>query len=182
MILRALLTASIALSVTAPSFADKFHFGKSDESEKTVGNAKSRAVEGVLIKQDDTTYTIRFVGGEMTVAKSLVHKVEADGLTVAQIENREKDQSDAVAKSETKRREFHAAEASATKRAAPATAEPAAKDSSIVIEVDFQGLLPGYTFRTYDPVLRRANLSGLSGVIEDYLRRQVPPAAHRHAR
>ena len=173
-------TAFAALFATVfapPAKADKFHFGPQDETAKTEGNAVGRVVQGVLIKQDKDTYTIRIVGGEITVAKSMVTKIEKDGLTAKMIETMENNQKDQLTQQNTNRRQVQAAEASARKAAAKPAAQPAEK--SLIIEVDFQNLLPGYTFRTFDPVLHRANLSGLRQVIEDFLRREVRSAAHR---
>jgi len=97
------------------------------------------------------------------------------------IETQEKGRATAVAAAETRRREVQAAEASVRRDTARAGPQPKpSEERSLLIEVDFQNLLPGYTFRTFDPVLGRANLSGLRQVIEDYLRAEVMKAAHRH--
>ncbi len=180
MLNRALVTCLLVFAFQAPALATKFHLADEKESKDTEGNAEGRVIEGVLLKEDKTTYTIRIVGGEITIPKSAVKRTENDALTVAKIETMEKGRATTVAASETQRRQIQAAEASARRRTDEAPT-PAAKsgEQSLLIEVDFQGLLPGYTFRTFDPVLGRANLTGLRAVIEDFLRSEVKRAAHR---
>ena len=180
MLNRTLISCLLVFSLQAPGLATKYHLADEKESKETVGNAEGRVIEGVLLKEDATTYTIRIVGGEITIAKSSVKRTEEDGMTVAKIETMEKDRGAAVAAAETQRRQVQAAEASARRNVAePATQPAAPEEQSLLIEVDFQDLLPGYTFRTFDPVLGRANLTGLRQVIEDFLRREVRKAAHR---
>ena len=180
MLNRALASFLIVFAFQAPAQATKFHLADEEESKATVGNAEGRVIEGVLLSEDKTTYTIRIVGGEITIAKSAVKRTEDDALTIAKIETMEKSRATAVAASETQRRQIQAAEASARRSATEASTQPAKiEERSMVIEIDFQGLLPGYTFRTFDPVLGRANLTGLRAVIEDFLRREIKKAAHR---
>ena len=180
MLNRALATCLFVFAFQAPALATKYYLEDEKESAATVGNAEGRVIVGVLLKQDLSTYTIRIVGGEVTIAKSAVKRIENDGMTIAKIEKMEKDSATAVAASETQRREIQAAEASARRSAAESKSQPAkTEEQSILIEIDFQGLLPGYTFRTFDPVLGRANLTGLRAVIEDFLRREIKKAAHR---
>ena len=59
----------------------------------------------------------------------------------------------------------------------PPDADP--DEKRLTVNVDFQGLLPNYIFKAYDPVLRRANLSGLATVVREYLRSEVKRTAHR---
>ena len=170
----------LALAAFAPVLkADKFHLEDPAAADKVEGNVKTRAIEGVLIEKTDKTYRIRVVGGELTLLKSQVVKIESDSLTVAKIESMEKDRAPKVAAANVKRREIQAAEASVRGRDTADASSNVPEQRTLVIEVDFQGLLPGYTFRSYDPVLHRANLSGLRSVIEAYLREEVRRAAHR---
>lgn len=175
--LRTALAASLFLGLITPLKADKFYFDTAEDIAATEGNDKGRMIEGVLLSQTKDTYTIRIVGGQMEIAKSMVKRHVKDGLTVAQIETTEKGHSADLAKAETRRRDVQAAEASARRTEQP-VAEPTEKPN-LLIEIDFQNLLPGYSFRAYDPVLRRANLAGLRQVIEDFLRREIKIAAHR---
>lgn len=181
MLLRTALTAVLLFTLTSSLAAQKFHFGPEDETGKTLGNAAGRTIEGVIVAEDETTYTVRIVGGEMIVPKDTVTKVESTGITLANIETAEQEQAEQVADAEIRRQQIQAAEASAQRdyREAVRAAEPA-EEKTLLIEVDFQNLLPSYTFQSYDPVLHRANLSGLRAVIEDYLRREVRAAAHQH--
>jgi hypothetical protein len=57
----------------------------------------------------------------------------------------------------------------AAAREKPAPAEEP-KQKEITLEIDFQGLLPSYSFQPNSDVLRRVDLVGLSREIEDWLR------------
>ena len=104
--------------------------------------------------------TIRVEGGEMTIPKTLVTKIEKTDLTVANIENAEKTNKQKLADSDKKRKEIQAAEASAKK--SEAAAQPAEEKKELRIVIDFKGALPNYVFQTYDPVLHRVNVAGLA--------------------
>lgn len=177
MMLHTACTAILFLALTNALKADKFYFDTPEDIAATKGNTEGRMIEGVLLSETGETYTVRVAGGQMVITKSLVKRHVEDALTVAQIETRETEQADATARAETHRRQVQVAEASARRSSAPKT-RPAPKQD-LLIRIDFHNLLPGYTFRAYDPVLRRANLSGLRQVVEDYLRREVKSAAHR---
>ena len=185
--------ASLALALLAqPASADKFYFGSADDQKKTQGNAThDNFIQGVLLKEDKDSYTIRILGGEMQVAKSMVYKVDKDGLTVAQLEATEAGRKDALAQAETQRRQLIAAEAAVCgddrARAAEATATRGGRDSrQLIIDIDFPGILGRFDmggfrpFRSFDPILNRANLSGLPVIIDTYLRGLIgnaPPGA-----
>lgn len=184
--LRSTAILAAVLSLSAFAKADKFHLSKADETSKTEGNAAGRVIEGALVKEEDGMYVIRVVGGEMRLPKAQVVKHEKDGLTVAQIEAQEKGMQDALAQQNTQRRELLAAEADDFDRAIAAEASArrgTAEDmgpKTLQIDVDFKGLLPSYRFKSpYDPVLNRANFSGLRSLIETYLREEVERAANR---
>jgi hypothetical protein len=179
MLNRKITACLLVLAFQAPALATKYHFADEKESKDTVGNAEGRFVQGVLLKEDKTTYTIRVVGGEITITKASVKRIENDGMTVAMIDTVESDRAAAVAATETQRREVRAAEASSQRGADNAEPQPESSERSLVIEVDFQDILPGYTFRTFDPVLGRANIAGLRQVIEEFLRTEVRKAARR---
>lgn len=123
-----LLCAAALLPV--PAKADKFWF--SDPAGQTVEGTVPDLIQGVLISEDDNTYTIRVIGGEITLAKKRVFKVEKDGLTLVKLvadENVERQrlaqasERRALAKAADRlRNDVRAAEASATRgAAAPAT-------------------------------------------------------------
>lgn len=175
---------SLGLSVLAPSVsADKFYFGTAQEAEKLQAGTPD-VVEGVLLREENGTYVIRVEGGEIHVPKDSIYKIEKDDLTVAAIEQRERASRERLARADEERRRLLAAEASrrveGVHPAEAATRRGAEPEREIRIVVDFQGLLPNYRFRApYDPVLHRANLSGLARVVEAYLREEIERAMHR---
>ncbi len=171
------LLPSLVLLLTQHAFADKFYFYSAGDQQKTVGNAaNNNFVEGVLLKEDKDTYTIRILGGQMNIAKSMVTKIEQDGLTVAQLEAREAARMSALAQQDNNRRQVQAMEAAARKdaRATEAAMPRDRSPAQLNIDVDFNGII-GH-FRTggravlpYDPVIRRANLSGLPTIVDAYM-------------
>ncbi len=173
-------SASLVLALLAqPANADKFYFGSDDDQKKTVGNAANdNFVEGVLLKEDKDSYTIRILGGEMNVAKSMVYKIERDGLTVAQLEAREAARMDALAQAENNRRQLQAAEAVFRRdaRATEATMRRSRRPSRLNIDVDFRGIIGhfrtgGRAIKPFDPVIGRSNLSALPAMVDIYMRR-----------
>ncbi|MHC4515695.1 MAG: hypothetical protein ACYTGO_05650 [Planctomycetota bacterium] len=174
------VTGTIALALLAqPASADKFYFGSEADQKKTQGNAANdNFIEGVLLKEDKDSYTIRILGGQMNVAKSMVYKVEKDGLTVAQLEAREEARKDALAQAENNRRQLQAVEAAARREARAAEASmrrTRRKPSVLKIDVDFQGITGlfrtgGRTIKPFDPVIGRSNLSGLPAIVDVYMR------------
>lgn len=93
--MRSLLTLCFcAATLAAPAFADKFYVGPEGSDEKmTEGDASY--IEGVLLEEKDGRYVIRTEGGVIELPKSQVRKIEKDGLTTAQLEQREGDGVDA---------------------------------------------------------------------------------------
>ncbi len=180
MMLRTVCTASCFLFVVGNLRADKFFFDTPKIAAATQGNSDGRVIEGVLTSETKTTYTVRIPGGEIVIDKALVKRHVKDDLSVDQIIAQEKAQAASNGQADKQRRAVQAIEASASRTKAPAT--QSRQENNLTITVDFQNLLPNYTFRAYDPVLRRANFSGLRQVIQDYLRREVKTAAHRQQR
>jgi hypothetical protein len=174
-----LALAPLALALLAqPVHADKFYFGSDSDQKKTLGNVPNdNFVQGVLLKEDKDSYTIRVLGGEIQVAKSMVYKVERDGLTVAQLEAKEAGRADALAQANSNRRQLQAAEATFRRdaRATDATMRRARKPSQLNIDVDFQGILGhfatgGRGLKPFDPIISRSNLNGLPGIVDAYMR------------
>lgn len=171
--MRTPLLLVIALVASAPALrADRFYFGSEAEDKKFVGtegtDARS-AVAGVLVREQDGMFVIRVEGGEVWVERKHVYKIDKDALTVAQIEERERaaDERLAAAREQSLVR---AAEASA-RRATHEGEEPApGRAKSLTLDVDFDGLLPGYEFNPNSDVLRRVDVVGLSRAVEDWLR------------
>lgn len=177
MILRLACSLSCFLLVAGNLQADKFFLDTPKVAAATQGNRDGRVIEGVLKSETKSTYTVRIPGGEVVIAKSLVQRHVKDDLSMDQIIAQEKAQADRNGQANKQRRTVQAIEASASRSKKPAA--PPRQEKNLTITVDFQNLLPNYKFRAYDPVLRRANFSGLRQVIEDYLRREVKTAAHR---
>ena len=181
-----LATLGLCAALLAPSaHADKFYFSTAEEDQALPEGSQPSYLEGVLLREEENRYVIRVEGGEVQIPKAQVKRIEKDGLTVEQLADREDAAKERLAAANRARDEVGVAEASArgsaraTEAAARSNAQEATADRMVNIVVDFQRLLPDYTFRTYDPVLRRANFSGLAQVIENYLSRQVLDAAHR---
>lgn len=179
MISRIAIPSLVLAFLAQPANADKFHFAPDDDQKKMVGNAAdNNFVEGVLLKEDKDSYTIRILGGEMNIAKSMVVKVERDGLTVAQLEAREAARTEALAQANNNRRQLQAAEASMRReaRAAEATMKRTRAPSQLNIDVDFQGIIGqfrtgGRAIKPFDPVIGRSNLSGLPEIVDIYMRK-----------
>lgn len=145
----------VACLLAGPALADEFHFSPKDAPEH-----QRRVVEGVLLEEQDGNYRIRVEGGEISVPKALVQHIEKGGLTVAQIEQREKEAREDLALANQNRRSMLAEEAAlrATARreeraaeAAMAAAEAAAGAAAEVVEAAVTPVVVGY-----DPVIHRA--------------------------
>lgn len=162
----------LTFAVLAPSLcADRFFFGSEADDKKFVGKegADTRAsIAGVLLREENGMYVIRVEGGEVWVERARVYQVDKDDLTVAQLEDREREAKDLLAAAD-KRRVAQFAEATARRSDRAAPAPEATKAQALTIEVDFDGLLPGYKFNPNSDVLRRVDLVGLSRQIEDWL-------------
>ena len=193
--IRTLAACAALLCLTSPARADRFWFGSEKDTEKLVEGSAAPDLEGVLLEEKDGMLTIRVEGGTVTVPKSTVYKIEKTDLAVADLEKREQQSREQLAQLNEQRRQAQAqaqaqAQEAAAQReqagfvdaggqpgAAQGTAEPAAREVTIVI--DFQGLLPNYAFRVYDPVLHRMNWVGLQQLITDYVRYEAERAAYR---
>ncbi|MCP5043754.1 MAG: hypothetical protein GY944_22220, partial [bacterium] len=110
-----LLLAGLSLLVLTPTAsADRFYFGSPTTAQK-ISDGTADFIEGVLLREADGQYVIRVEGGEISVAKSLVWKVESNELTVAQLEAREQGATAALASANDIRRERQTT-AAATRR------------------------------------------------------------------
>ena len=166
----------LALAALAPSLrADRFYFGNEADDKKFVGKEGGdarAAITGVLLREQNGMYVIRVEGGEVWVDRSRIYRVEKDGLTVAQIEEHERSARE-VLTAANKRRATQAVEAAARRSEQPVAAEAKEakepKSKALTLEVDFDGLLPGYKFNPNSDVLRKVDLVGLSRQIEDWL-------------
>jgi hypothetical protein len=148
--MRFLPLSACALLFALPAKADKFWFSDPAAAKNAPAGATPDCIQGVLLSEDATSYTIRIVGGELVLAKKSVVKVEKDGLTLENIVKAEKDAAEALALANKERglqqelarkeRELKAVEASARRsnaRAvdASATTEPAPSTFDPVVGV-----------------------------------------------
>ncbi len=188
MICKHICLAIALASIAGHANADLFHFGSAKDSAQTAEGSRADVIEGVLLRKEEGLYVIRIEGGVVTVPVSSVHKIEKTELSIVDIENREQRTAGHLVTANEIRRErllTAAAEAAARRNQArvreasltPPGADP--DEKRLTVNVDFQGLLPNYIFKAYDPVLRRANLSGLATVVREYLRSEVKRTAHR---
>jgi hypothetical protein len=177
MLLRPILAAAALLALAPAARADKFYFTTADEDAKASEGSSASFVEGVLLKEESGFYFVRVEGGEIQLPKASVVRIEKDGLTVAQLEERERAAAERLAAANRDRRDVQAAEASTRKEAAEAAAPAPQRELQVV--VDFQGLIPNFRFKTFDPILDRVNLDGLARVVEAYLRQEVERAMGR---
>lgn len=126
-----------ALFAALPAKADTFWFAEPSSTPEAEANAVRDCLRGVLLSEDGENYVVRVVGGEMTIAKKSVVRIEKDDLTVAAIEKAEADAKDALAAADAERTRRQAearllrgvavAEASARRgAAAPEAVAPAA--------------------------------------------------------
>ena len=125
MIMRTIpLAAAAALLFTPLAHADKFWLGTETPQEKAVDGNRPDCIEGVVLDQDADTWHLRVAGGELWLQKARVSRVEADGLTVAALEQQEKDAAPRLADAERERERDQAMwqEATASRRAQAAEA------------------------------------------------------------
>lgn len=180
MLTRLAIVLAASLGLPQVAHADRFYFGPPENAGR-MSAGEGDYIDGVLLSSENGVLQIRVVGGTIEVPESSVYKIERDMLTVKAIQNREQEtQKDLEAKNQA-REEAQAAEEQAEQEAADAAAQQTQEHESkeVIINVDFQGLLPPYVFKVYDPVLHRANLTDLRNVIEEYLRDAVERAAYR---
>ncbi|MCR9247287.1 MAG: hypothetical protein NXI31_19820 [bacterium] len=123
-----LLLCTAAALFAAPAKADKFWL--EDPDKQTAGTPA--VIEGVLLDQNDSSYHIRVVGGELILSKRRVFKVEKTDLSLDAITKAEKKERERLAKvserralersAERLRRDVRVAEAS-LRRSKPAPAK-----------------------------------------------------------
>ncbi len=159
--LRCLTAVALTLGICTPAAADRFHFSAPDAEEM-----QQRIIEGVLLKEENGNYVIRVEGGEITVPKSTVQKIEKDGLTVAKLEEREKNAREALAQANLEREAARRAEATVREnlRESARAAEASASRASEVVE-ETAGVA------IYDPVIGR--VSPIDMAVEHEIRREL---------
>ncbi len=152
--LNRLILPTLALLTLAPAAsADKFYLGSAEDAAKSSGSP--RAIQGVLLEDDEESYTIRIEGGLVTIPRSLVYKIEKDGVTIADLENVENRQRESLAAADDARIAIQAAEREAREERLREIRQ-AEEDARIAAEqayYDESRLNGGYDVPVYDPVL-----------------------------
>jgi hypothetical protein len=178
-----LATAAVFLS-SASATADRIYLKTSSApatSTRKAAEEELPSIEGVVTAETEESVTIRVEGGDVTIAKSKVARIEKGGLTLEDIQKRESDLASRETPADQARRTAHAqwVEASARKDGEGSrTASDTGGDRPLEIVVDFRGLLPAQVLRFYDPVLHvvrtvpvleRIDMDGLARTVEAYL-------------
>jgi hypothetical protein len=154
--LNRLILPTLALLTLAPAAsADKFYFGSAEEAAKTIGSP--RMVQGVLVADDEDSYTIRIEGGVVTVPKSSVYKIERDGVTIEDIESVENRLRESLAAANDERIERQAAEREAREERLREIRE-AEEDAMIAAAQAYAPQLDGHgrDVSVYDPIIHVA--------------------------
>jgi hypothetical protein len=99
--MRILAPLLCALTCAVPAKADTYWFAEPPAA--TEENPVLDCIRGVLLSEDADNYVLRVVGGELTVAKKRVVRVDKDDLTVEAIAKMEADAAAALAKANEER-------------------------------------------------------------------------------
>ena len=158
------------LGLSLPAHADKV-FLKATSSAAT-GNAND-FIEGKVLEENKNQVVLRVEGGQMTLARTRIARIEKDALAVKDIEDRESKASERLAQADEARLAVQGqwAEASAKLRAEQSTGNTGAEQVRIV--VDFQGMFGNYVFRAYDPILRKMDFHKMADLVDAFLRSEV---------
>lgn len=145
--------AVLALAATVPT--QTFYLGTEADHERmtAIEGSTPATLVGALIGEDDTTYTLRVEGGEVTLPKDSVWKVEGSAPTLASIEESEAKARDDLAIAENQRQEFLARDREFVRnlRADAAEASYRAEPELVLPEAE---VAPEFVpLPAYDPVL-----------------------------
>lgn len=154
--MRFLAVTLCALCCAVPAKADTFWFAEPSSQPDAEANAVRDCVRGVLLAEDATHYTVRVVGGELTLAKKSVVRVEKDDLTVEAIAKMEADAAAALAAANSDRQTVQQA---AVLRRGIAVAEAAAKRDAAAEAAPVAAPVPAPA-PAFDPVLGIARTTG----------------------
>lgn len=99
--MRILAPLLCALMCAVPAKADTYWFAEPPAA--SAENPVLDCIRGVLLSEDADHYVLRVVGGEMTVAKKRVVRIDKDDLTVEAIAKMEADAAAALAKANEER-------------------------------------------------------------------------------
>lgn len=152
--MRTLAILLCALTCAVPAKADTYWF--SEPPAAGAENPVLDCVRGVLLSEDADNFVLRVVGGEMTVAKKLVVRIDKDDLTVEAISKTEADAAAALAKANEERELAQQVER--------ARRDVQAADAAMRGPVGVSMPMPAAQAPTapYDPVLGVLRFGGLS--------------------
>lgn len=130
--MRILTLTLAALALAAPAQADTFWFSDPAARQDAPEGSQPDCIVGVLLGEDADGYRVRVVGGEVLLPKAAVVKIDKDDLTVAAIEQAEREAAEALAAANRERelrlqigrkeREIRIAEAAMRKSSSAPTA------------------------------------------------------------
>ena len=149
--------------------ADRFFFSGDDTND----SHRARYIEGVLLEETGTHYRIRVAGGEITVPRAAVFRIEATSLSVADIDQLENNRRAELALAEEQRRQSQA-EARSRRRANAVEASARRADSFVEASGGVEAALP-----VYDPIIGR--LTPLETAAESVLQQEISGEIRRFA-
>jgi hypothetical protein len=144
-----LLLILSVLSTPTQGQPDKFWL-ESPAQANAVEESRPAVIDGVLLEQDDESYLIRVVGGEVRLPKASVVKIEKDNLTAAKIDRAEREQREQRAAAAAAAAAASEQQAAAEAPTAPAQPSDPAADLGYVEQ--FVEATPAAAPQ-YDPVL-----------------------------
>ena len=157
------------LGLSLPAHADKV-FLKSTSSTAT-GNAAD-FLEGKVLEETKDKIVLRIEGGQMTLKRDRIARIEKDELTVKVIEEREGKAQEVLAQADEARRAQLGQWAEASAKVRESRPEPSDVEE-VRIVVDFQGMFGNYVFRAYGPILRKMDFRRLADLVDAFLRSEV---------
>jgi len=106
--MRSLLPVALISLIAGSVQAQTFYLGTEADHDKlmAVEGSTPDALTGRLLSESETDYTIRVEGGELTLPKTSVWKVEGTAPTIASIEDAEQASRDVLAAADEERRAF----------------------------------------------------------------------------
>jgi hypothetical protein len=155
--MRLLAVVVCALCCAVPAKADTFWFAEPSSQAEAEGNAVRDCVRGALLSEDADHYVVRVVGGEITLAKKSVVRVEKDDLTVDAIAKMEADAAEALAQADAERR---MRQANARARRDVAAAEASVSRAEPAKDRADSAASPMLPAPGFDPVLRAMRMNG----------------------
>lgn len=95
--MRILTLTLAALAIATPAKADTFWFSDPAARNDAPEGSQPDCLVGVLLAEDADGYRVRIVGGEVLLPKAAVVRIDKDELTIAAIEQAERDAAEALA-------------------------------------------------------------------------------------